>query len=442
MASTADDLALTTEPAPLDDGTARKNLLQLIQLRWIAVAGQMVTIAVVEFGLHVRLPLARIGLVLAVFVAGNIASLWRLRRPTRVTNRALFFTLTFDTLVLTALLYLSGGPTNPFTALYLLHVILGAVLLEAWATWAMVAVAGVCFLGLTLNYVPFTLPAQGADLFTLYIRGALVGFALDAVLLVIFISRITANLRQRDERLATLRQHAAEQDHIVRMGLLASGAAHELGTPLATLDVILGDWRRMPRLTSDPELAPEIEEMRSEVARCKAIVTGVLVSAGQARPEAAGVSGLKSYLNDLFEDWKARCAPASAVYEDGLAADPVIVADSALKQALSNLLDNAFEASPGAVGMRSRLQDDQLMLQIQDEGPGFTPETLAEVGKPYNSTKGRLGGGLGLFLVVNVVRKLGGRFEAGNRSAGGAQVTISLPLSALSIEAVPIEAVQ
>jgi len=429
MASTADDLALT----PLADGTARKNLLQLIQLRWIAAAGQMVTIAVVEFGLHVRLPLARIGVILIVFVAGNIISLLRLRSPARVTNRGLFFTLTFDTLVLTALLYLSGGPTNPFTALYLLHVILAAVLLEAWATWAMVAVAGVCFLGLTLNYAPLVLPAQGADLFTLYIGGALVGFALDAVLLVVFISRINANLRQRDERLATMRQQAAEHDHIVRMGLLASGAAHELGTPLATLDVILGDWRRMPRLADDPELMREIEEMRSEVARCKAIVTGVLVSAGQARPEAAGVLGLKSYLNDLFEDWKARRAPASAVYDDGLAADPVIVADSALKQALNNLLDNAYESSPCAVGMRSRLEDDQLTLQIQDEGPGFTAESLAEIGTPYNSTKGRLGGGLGLFLVVNVVRKLGGHFEAGNRAAGGAQVTISVPLSALAI---------
>ncbi len=175
--------------------------------------------------------------------------------------------------------------------------------------------------------------------------------------------------------------------------------------------------------------------MRSEVARCKAIVTGVLVSAGEARPETAGVSSLKSYLTDLFEEWKCRRAPPYAVYEDNLASDPTIVADSALKQALNNLLDNAFEASPDAIWMRSRLEDNQLTLRIQDMGPGFTPETLAEIGKPYNSTKGRLGGGLGLFLVVNVVRKLGGRFEAYNRDVGGAEVRISLPLSALAIEA-------
>ena len=421
--------------APLAAGTARKNLLQLVQLRWIAVAGQVTTIGVVEWGLNVRLPLADLGAVLAVFVAGNIASRLRLRRPEPVTNRELFFSLTFDTLILTALLYLSGGPTNPFTALYLLQVILGAVLLEAWASWAMVAVACLCFVGLTLRYRPLMLPPTGPDLFALYIDGALVGFALDAVLLVIFISRINANLQLRDRRLAALRQRAAEEDHIVRMGLLASGAAHELGTPLATLDVILGDWRRMPKLAKSPELAAEIEEMRSEVARCKAIVTGVLVSAGEARPETAGVSSLKRYLSDLFEEWKTRRGPVYAAYQDDLDQDPAIVADSALKQALNNLLDNALEASPDAVWMRARLEDDQLTLRIQDAGPGFTPETLAEVGKPYNSTKGRLGGGLGLFLVVNVVRKLGGRMEARNRSVGGAEVTIQLPLSVLAIEA-------
>ncbi|MDR3509509.1 MAG: ATP-binding protein [Caulobacteraceae bacterium] len=422
-------------PAPLTVGAAHKNLLQLVQLRWIAVAGQITTIAVVEWGLRVRLPLGHLGAVLVVFVVGNIASRLRLTRPERVTNAELFFTLTFDALVLTALLYLSGGATNPFTALYLLQVILGAVLLEAWASWAMVGVACLCFLGLTLRYRPLLLPPDGPDLFHLYIHGALVGFTLDAVLLVFFISRITANLRLRDQRLAALRQQAAEEDHIVRMGLLASGAAHELGTPLATLDVILGDWRRMPKLAGDPELAEEIEDMRSEVARCKAIVTGVLVSAGEARPEAAGVSTVGRYLAAVFEEWRSRRGPPYAVYEVDLDHDPIIVSDSALKQALSNLLDNAFEASPGAVWMRALLKDDQLTVKIQDSGPGFSRETLAELGKPYNSTKGRLGGGLGLFLVVNVVRKLGGRLEARNRGVGGAEVTIQIPLAALTIEA-------
>lgn len=435
MARKADDPTIIPDQGPLAAATARKNLLHLVQLRWIAVAGQIATIAIVELGLHIRLPLTQMGFVLATFVGVNVLSLLRLRWPTRVTNRELFLALCFDAVILTALLYLSGGATNPFTSLYLLQVILGAVLLEAWAVWAMVGVAVLCFLCLTASSQPLGLPASGPDLFALHVRGALISFTLVAVLLVVFISRINANLRLRDERLAALRQRAAEEDHVVRMGLLASGAAHELGTPLATLDVILGDWRRIPKLAKDPELAQEIEDMRAEVARCKAIVTGVLLSAGEARAEAAGVASLKAYLGDLFEEWKARRAPALAVYDDSLSVDPTIVADSALKQALTNLLDNAFEASPDAVWLRARLDGAELLLHVQDAGPGFTPEALASLGKPYNSTKGRLGGGIGLFLVVSVVRKLGGRVEARNRLAGGAEVKITLPLSALAIEA-------
>ena len=420
--------------APFDDPSGRENMQQLIQLRWIAVFGQIITIIVVNFGLRIELPLHDMSVVLLCLVAFNAASLLRLRFSHEVTNSMLFVALLVDVSTLTAQLYLSGGTTNPFVFLYLLQVILGAVLLEAWATWAMVAVAVACFTGLIFAHRPLELPSDGPSPSDIYILGALVGFMLDAVLLVFFIGRISRNLRLRDARLAAMRQRAAEEDHIVRMGLLASGAAHELGTPLSTLDVILGDWRRMPRLTDDPDLAQDIEEMRAELARCKAIVTGVLVSAGEARAEAAAVSSLKAYLAGLFAEWKARRAPDAGIYDDQLSVDPAIVADTALRQALTNLLDNAVEASPWAVRLSARLECDQLVLAVQDSGPGFTPEMLAAIGRPYHSTKGRLGGGLGLFLVVNVVRKLGGRVEARNRDVGGAEVEISVPLSALAFE--------
>jgi len=434
MGRRADPLAALRQLAPLSAATTRKNLAQLVQLRWIAAVGQLTTIGVVEHGLGIDLPLTQMGVVIGAFMAVNALCVLRLRWRRKVTRIELFAGLGFDALVLTALLYLSGGATNPFTSLYLLQVILGAVLLEAWAVWAMVGITALCFLQLTTTYRPLLLP-PGADLFDLYMRGAAVGFVLDAVLLVVFISRINANLRMRDERLAALRQRAAEEDHIVRMGLLASGAAHELGTPLATLDVILGDWRRMPKLAADPELSQEVEEMRAEVARCKSIVTSVLISAGEARGEAAGVSSLKGYLARIFAEWRARRRPSkAAAYRDELSADPAIVADSALKQAISNLLDNAYEASPRGVALIARLKDDILEICIQDEGPGFTPQMLAELGKLYQSTKGRLGGGLGLFLVINVVRKLGGRVDARNRAGGGAEVILSVPLSALAIE--------
>lgn len=423
-----------TGSGPLSADTSRRNLLLLVQLRWIALSGQVVTIAIAQLGFGIRLPLAEMGAVLAAFLGGNLLTLLRARRGARITHPELFLSLTLDAMVLTALLYLSGGATNPFTALFLLQVILGAVLLEAWAVWAMVGVTALCLVGLSFVYRPLTLPTEGPELFALYIRGVLVAFGLNAVLLVIFIGRINANLRRHDRQLAALREQAAEEDHIVRIGLLASGAAHELGTPLATIDVILGDWRRSPKIAADPELASEVEEMRAEVARCKTIVAGVLVSAGEARPETAEISRLKAYLSDVFNDWKRRRAADAASFDDALSDDPAIAADSALRQAIQNLLDNALEASPAAIQLSASMERGHLIVRARDAGPGFPTQVLADLGKPYNSTKGRPGGGLGLFLAANVARKLGGHVKARNLETGGAEVSLAVPLAALAME--------
>lgn len=421
-----------------DDNTNRKNIILLIQLRWIAVVGQIVTIAVVQIGLGVALPLGPMSAVLGALVALNLASLAWLRNRTDVSNRGLLMMLMLDVAALTAQLYLSGGATNPFISLYLLQVTLGAVLLDARSTWAIVAVTCACFAGLTVYHRPLALPQHLAgDLFTLHIIGMLVCFALDAALLVVFMTRIARNLRERDARLAALKQHAAEEDHIVRMGLLASGAAHELGTPLASLSVILGDWRRMPALAADPERLQEIDEMQSELQRCKSIVTGILLSAGEARGEAPRITTINGFLAELVAEWRAARSVTTLSFENAFGEDVPIVSDTALKQVIFNVLDNAFEVSPNWVRFSATRDDETLVLQVRDMGPGFAPDMLAQFGKPYQSSKGRQGGGLGLFLVVNVVRKLGGTVSADNRPQGGAVVTLNLPLAALAIGARP-----
>ena len=143
------------------------------------------------------------------------------------------------------------------------------MLLKAWSTWTMVRRhRRSASPALALFGRPLALPPDhDRGLPSLYIQGMLICFVLNAALLVIFITRISRNLRARDARLADLRQRAAEEEHIVRMGLLASGAAHELGTPLATLAVILGDWRRMPPFAADPELRRKSPRCRP---RCSA----------------------------------------------------------------------------------------------------------------------------------------------------------------------------
>ncbi|XAH25711.1 ATP-binding protein [Xylophilus sp. GW821-FHT01B05] len=421
--------------ARLDDATGLKNMLQLIQLRWIAVIGQVVTIEVAHYGFGIRLPLNNMLTLLACLAAFNVASQLRYRSRREVTNGELFLALLVDVGMLTAQLYLSGGATNPFTFLYLLQVTLGAVLLKSWSTWTMVAITAACLAGLALFGRPLALPPDhDRGLYSPYIQGMLICFALNAALLVIFITRIGRNLRERDARLADLRQRAAEEEHIVRMGLLASGAAHELGTPLSTLAVILGDWRHLPHFSSDPELLQEVTEMQAQVQRCKSIVSGILLSAGEARGESSEETTIGTFLDDLVEEWRATRPVVAFTYENRFGHDLPMVSDTALQQMICNVLDNALEASPRWTGLEVMRNADALALIVTDSGPGFAPGMLAQFGKPYQSSKGRPGGGLGLFLAVNVARTLGGSVAAHNRPEGGASVTITLPLSAITLE--------
>ncbi len=419
----------------LDTAAGLKSLQQLIELRWLAVFGQVLTIAIVHFGYRIALPLGSMLEVVAGLAAFNLASLLRWRTRRRVTNAELFFALLGDVAMLTAQLYLSGGATNPFAFLYLLQVILATVLLEAWSTWALVAITSACLAGLALYSPPLALPLDHhGGLSSPYIQGLLICFALNAALLVTFVGRIGRILRARDARLADLRQRAAEEEHIVRMGLLASGAAHELGTPLATLAVILGDWARLPHFTSDPELLNEVQEMQTQILRCKSIVSGILLSAGEARGESSAETTVGAFLDDLVKEWRISRPLGKLAYENRFGEDLPMVSDSAVKQMICNVLDNALEASPRGLRLEAEREGHSLVLTVMDCGPGFAPAMLAQFGKPYQSSKGRPGGGLGLFLVVNVARTLGGTVTANNRPEGGAIVTLSLPLSEIALE--------
>lgn len=413
----------------------RKNMQLLIQLRWIAVVGQITTIAAVGLVFGYKLPLLPMFLVITGLITFNLFSLWRDRRQQSVTNRPLFLALLVDVVSLTALLYLSGGATNPFAFLFLLQVILSAVLLEVWGTWIIVGLTSISLAIMTRHYVPLAPLASSAQPFpSVYLEGLLISFTLNAILLAFVITRITRNLRSGDAQLADLRQRAAEEEHIVRMGLLASGAAHELGTPLATLSVILGDWRRMPELTRQVELQDEIVEMQAQLQRCKTIVSGILLSAGETRGESSVKTTLSTFLRDLVEEWRNIRSIETFQYDNRIMTDCPVVFDTTLKQMIWNVLDNALEASPQWMRLEIDRDDELLQLEVSDRGPGFPPEMLAEFGKPYQSSKGKPGGGLGLFLSVNVARRLGGTVEAYNHPEGGARVRLILPLAAITIE--------
>lgn len=416
-------------PAVADEAT-RRNLLLLVQLRWIAVTGQLVTILAVHHLFDVRLPLVPMLAVLALLVAVNLAVLRIGRWP--VTRDLLFVTLLVDVLCLTIQLALSGGANNPFVSLYLLQVVLGAVLLDAWASWALVAITSIAFVVLALLAPPLVLPPVLRSMLSpLYVMASWFNYSIAAVLLVLFVTRVARNLRDGDERIAAMRQRAAEEEQIVRMGLLASGAAHELGTPLASLSVALGDWRADPAVQAHPALATEVAEMQAEVARCKEIVAGILFAAGEVTGVAPERTTLARFVAGIVRTASAR---AMIRVETRFGEDPAIVADRALGQAILNLLDNAAEAGASAIRLTTAPEAGDIVITVDDDGRGFDPAMLAAVGQPYRTTKARRGAGLGLFLASNVLRTLGGTLSVRNRSEGGAQVVLRVPFDALALE--------
>lgn len=171
--------------------------------------------------------------------------------------------------------------------------------------------------------------------------------------------------------------------------------------------------------------------MQAQVQRCKSIVSGILLSTGRARGESPTETTVHTFLDELVAEWRATRPSTGLVYDNHFGRDLRIVSDSALKQMICNVLDNALEASPQWLRLQASHDDDTLTLIVDDAGPGFSSEVLERLGKPYNSTKGSPGSGLGLFLAVNVARTLGGTVHAANLPEGGAMVTLSLPLSAV-----------
>jgi two-component system sensor histidine kinase RegB len=291
------------------------------------------------------------------------------------------------------------------------------------------------FVFLTFHHLPLNLPPRGAGDLDLRLLGEEVAFIMVAVLLVLFMTRISRNLRARDAYVAELRQRAAEEDSIVRMGLFASGAAHELGTPLSSLSVLIGDWQRHDAFALDPQMSEELADARTAVERCREIVSDILDTSGLTRGEAMGSVRAADLLEGLVADWWALHldVPLDASFPSlGHARVP---AEPALRQALWSLLENAGEVSPEGIAMTARVERERLVVDVLDSGPGFSERQLAQLGQVGRSRKGA-GHGLGLFLAANVARRLGGSLQASNRPGGGASVCLSLPLIAAG-EGVP-----
>ncbi|MGA9657769.1 MAG: ATP-binding protein [Asticcacaulis sp.] len=442
----------------IDQTANRKNLGVLINLRGIAFCAQIAAILLTYYGLNIVLPVSYMIMTAAILVGLNLYSLYRLKLDKPISNTDLFAGLVIDVLVLSLQLHFSGGTYNPFVSFFMLPVIIGAVMLDAAYAWAIYVLTLVAYLALAIAGLNEPMPAmampgmemaasKGSSLIdrsSLHMHGMMLGYGICAGALVFMITRVRANLRVRDAELEGMKAAALEESHLVRMGLLSTGAAHELGTPLTTVSVILQDWHDLPLPRRKADLMADIETLQAQIERCKTIVSDILASSGDSRGEGASVRPLKAFITDIVHDWQQ--SHPDVVFESKVnLPDTDVVAERVIQQALTNIFDNAREAAlvpdQAEISFDARLDGDNLHMTISDKGKGFEADILSRLGQPYVTTKGTSekghGRGLGLFLVSNTLRKLGGTFKAENRLSGhkviGADVILSLPLSAIRI---------
>jgi len=413
----------------ISQNTNRKNLLQLLWLRLIAIFGQVATILFVHYFLHIALPLTTMFSVLLLLVIINCLSFYRYKFQENISDKSLFIELLFDVIALTSQLYFSGGISNPFISLFLLQVIIGAILLQRIYAWLIAIITILCYIWLSFNYQElhaFHHHEEEGNLFNLHLHGMLISYIFAAILLLIFVTKIIKNLREGDEKINFLKRKSLEKEQVIRMGLLATGAAHELSTPLSTISVILGDWKEM-NLKKD--LIEDVEMIETQLSRCKKILSKILIDSGKERLDQATIAPVKEVFDKFIKEWTESRKPENLIYDFEGKSDKKILLDDILTQAFFNIFDNALEASPAFISVSVLVTNDNIVVSVEDKGKGFDYEIIKQIGKPNLTTKNS--SGLGLFLALNTLHRIDGDLKIENLSAGGAKVLITIPLKNL-----------
>ena len=417
----------------LSQSPLSKNLHRLFLLRIIVIVAQCLTFALAHWVLEMKLPWAEMLSVTAMLALLNLATWLRLRRNWPVSSVEFFIQLLIDVFALSALLYFSGGSTNPFISLYLLPLTIAAAALPWVYTWLMAAVTISCYSLLLFYYVP--LPHDHDDHgseFVMHVSGMWLAFVLSTVLIAWFVVKMGISIRERDKDLAFAREQALRNEQIIALGTLAAGAAHELGTPLATMAILTGELQEDYK--ENTEFQDNIRILRDQIAHCKRTLTQMLADAGQARAEDGSGQAVDNFLHQVLDKWQLMRPAVQFTYRgSGLQPAPQIMNTQLLSQSILNLLNNAADASRKHVEIEVSWDDRELHMQILDYGVGLKGDAIQRAGQPFFTTKPRGEGfGIGLFLANANIERFGGKVRLTNRE-GGACTQVILPLIRQSI---------
>jgi two-component system, sensor histidine kinase RegB len=411
----------------------RASVRQLMVLRTIAVSGQAAAIATAWF-LGVLLPVAAMALVVGAVIVLNALTWLRLRGAREASHAEIAAYLGFDLTVLTLLLFFSGGVTNPFCLLFVLHVVLMALLLPPPATASGTVLVVACYVALTRFHAPLEMRSGDAVPAHLPTFGWWLSFMLTTGVVAWFVVRIVATLRNHDRLLSEAAQRALRDEAVLRVGALAAGAAHELATPLTTMAVAAGE---IARNADSPSLQRDAGILTSQIKICRETIANLMAAAGHARAVGGGRERLDQFLESIAVRCRTMHPEANIVCDwGGVLPAPDIFAEQALMQALLTLLNNAVDASPKEVQFAGYREGDALQISIADRGSGLSAGDQGKLGRAFFTTKppGK-GTGLGVVLASRAIERLRGTLCWEDRPGGGTRVKVMLPMASLSLEA-------
>lgn len=416
------------------DDVHRLNFAWLIRLRWVAIIGQTAVILTTATFWGFDFPYWILGLILCVEIVSNLALVgWA--KTGRPRHEALVTVVLFaDIAFLTALLYFTGGASNPFALLYLIHVALAALVLRALWTWIITAICTLSYVGLyffttTIEQLPWGPPPP---ITTLETQGRLVAFFISAMVLAFFVNMIQKALSRRDQELIRARDAQMRNEKLASLATLAAGAAHEFSTPLSTIALVATELQRgLEKVEAAPHFVEDAELIRDQVERCRDILRQMSADAGESMGEIARPVAISRLIELTLDGCRDRKRVQVCIKTDREAS--LSVPATALAQALRGLVNNAIEASPALalVNLTAWEETGRIVLEVSDTGTGMTPEVLLRVAEPFFTTKETgQGMGLGVFLATTLVEKIGGNLSVQSVLGEGTTAKVELPCSA------------